>query len=58
MTIIDGMEHPVKAGDVIKMEAGCRHTVIAKDRVLQLVEVQPGTEISLEDKKKRIAAVC
>lgn len=52
MTIIDGMEHPVKAGDVIKMEAGCRHTVIAKDRVLQLIEVQPGTEISLEDKKK------
>ena len=27
-TIVDGMEQPVKAGDVITMEAGCRHTVV------------------------------
>ena len=50
-TIVDGMEQPVKAGDVITMEAGCRHTVIA-DSVLQLIEVQLGKDISVSDKQK------
>ena len=30
-TIVDGMEQNVKAGDVITMSAGCRHTVIAEE---------------------------
>ena len=50
-TIVDGMEQPVKAGDVITMSAGCKHTVIA-DTELQLIEVQLGTAISVADKKK------
>ncbi len=50
-TIVDGMEQPVKAGDVITMQAGCRHTVIA-DTALQLIEVQLGTDISVSDKQK------
>ena len=50
-TIVDGMEQPVKAGDVITMEAGCRHTVIA-DTMLQLIEVQLGNHISVSDKHK------
>ena len=50
-TIVDGMEQPVKAGDVITMEAGCRHTVIA-DTILQLIEVQLGKDISVSDKQK------
>lgn len=50
-TIVDGMEQPVKAGDVITMEAGCRHTVIA-DTVLKLIEVQLGSHISVSDKHK------
>lgn len=50
-TIVDGMEQPVKAGDVITMEAGCRHTVIA-DTELKIIEVQLGKEISVHDKKK------
>ena len=50
-TIVDGMEQPVKAGDVITMQAGCKHTVIA-DTKLQLIEVQLGKEISVSDKKK------
>ena len=50
-TVVDGMEQPVKAGDVITMEAGCRHTVIA-DTVLQLIEVQLGKDISVSDKQK------
>ena len=50
-TVVDGMEQPVKAGDVITMEAGCRHTIVAKTK-LHLIEVQLGTEISVNDKKK------
>lgn len=50
-TIVDGMEQPVKAGDVITMEAGCRHTIIAETE-LKLVEVQLGKEISVHDKQK------
>lgn len=49
--IVDGMEQPVKPGEVITMEAGCKHTVIA-DTELQLIEVQLGTDISAADKRK------
>ena len=51
-TIVDGMEQPIKVGDVITMSANCKHTVIAGEEGLQLIEVQLGTEISVEDKKK------
>ena len=50
-TIVDGMEQNVHPGDVVTMQAGCRHTVIA-DSELQLVEVQLGREISVHDKQK------
>lgn len=50
-TIVDGMEQNVKAGDVITMAAGCRHTIIA-DTELQVIEVQLGKEISVHDKHK------
>ena len=50
-TVVDGMEQPVKAGDVITMAAGCKHTVIA-DSKLQLIEVQLGKDISVNDKHK------
>lgn len=50
-TIVDGMEQPVKAGDVVTMQAGCRHTVIA-DTELKMIEVQLGKEISVHDKHK------
>ncbi len=50
-TIVDGMEQRVKAGDVVTMEAGCRHTIIA-DTELKVIEVQLGKEISVHDKKK------
>ena len=50
-TIVDGMEQEIQAGDVLTMEAGCRHTVIA-DTELQLIEVQLGKEISIHDKQK------
>ncbi|OON88478.1 mannose-1-phosphate guanylyltransferase [Oribacterium sp. C9] len=50
-TVVDGMVQNVKAGDVITMKAGCRHTIIA-DSELQLIEVQIGKEISVHDKHK------
>lgn len=51
-TIVDGMEQLVFPGDVITMAAGCRHTVIAGDEGLQLIEVQLGKDISVSDKHK------
>ena len=50
-TIVDGMEQPVEPGDVITMQAGVRHTVIA-DTDLQIIEVQLGKEIRVDDKQK------
>ena len=50
-TIVDGMEQPVQPGDVITIEAGCRHTILAETE-LKVVEVQLGREISVHDKKK------
>lgn len=50
-TIVDGMEQPVQAGDVVTMQAGCRHTIIA-DTELKVIEVQLGREISVYDKRK------
>jgi mannose-1-phosphate guanylyltransferase len=50
-TVVDGMEQPVKAGDVITIEAGCRHTIIAETE-LKVIEVQLGKEISVHDKQK------
>lgn len=49
--IVDSMEQNVKAGDVITMAAGCRHTVIAETE-LKLIEVQLGKDIDVCDKKK------
>lgn len=50
-TIVDGMEQEVTTGDVITMQAGCRHTIIAETE-LKLIEVQLGKEISVHDKQK------
>ncbi len=50
-TIVDGVEREVCAGDVIRMPAGVPHTIYA-DTMLQVVEVQIGSEISVHDKKK------
>ena len=49
--VVDGEKIEITDGDVIKLPAGCRHTVIAKTR-LELIEVQNGSEISVSDKIK------
>ncbi len=50
-TILDGDMQNIKAGDVINMPAGCKHTVFA-DTELKLLEVQLGRDISVSDKIK------
>ncbi len=51
VTVVDGMEQKVSAGDVITMQAGCKHTIKAITE-LKVIEVQLGREISVNDKKK------
>ena len=50
-TIVDGMEQNITVGDVVTMQAGCRHTVFAQTE-LQLIEVQLGEDINVHDKQK------
>ncbi len=50
-TIVDEMEQEVSVGDVVTMQAGCRHTIVAITE-LKLIEVQLGKEISVDDKQK------
>lgn len=50
-TVVDGMEQKVHPGDVITMKSGCRHTIFA-DTELELIEVQLGKEITINDKHK------
>ena len=49
--ILDGAETQVKAGDILTMQAGCKHTIFA-DTELKIIEVQLGKAISVEDKQK------
>ena len=49
--VLDGKEQNVMPGDVLKMPAGCKHTIFAKTE-LQLIEVQFGEEINVQDKIK------
>ena len=50
-TIVDGMEQEFTVGDVVTMQAGCRHIVFAVTE-LQLIEVQLGEDINVQDKQK------
>ena len=49
--IVDGVKTIVQAGDVVKMPAGSRHTIVA-DTELKVMEVQLGRDISVHDKEK------
>ncbi len=50
--VVDGEVREIGVGDVIRMQAGQKHTVIAGAEGLQLTEVQLGSEISVADKIK------
>ena len=49
--IVDGAKTIVQTGDVVKMPAGSRHTIVA-DTELKVMEVQLGRDISVHDKEK------
>ncbi|WP_026499149.1 sugar phosphate nucleotidyltransferase [Butyrivibrio sp. WCD2001] len=52
-TIIDGEEQTVRPGDVVNMKAGQKHTIKNdSNEELQLIEVQLGTDITVDDKIK------
>jgi mannose-1-phosphate guanylyltransferase len=50
-TVVDGVEKPVKAGDMVTMKAQTKHTVYAETE-LKLIEVQIGEAINVSDKQK------
>lgn len=50
--VVDGAEKEVCAGDVLRLPAGCRHTIRAGSEGLELIEVQLGKDISADDKHK------
>lgn len=47
--VVDGMRQTVSKGQVITIQAGCRHTVIAETDI-QLIEIQMGENIRVNDK--------
>lgn len=47
--IVDGEEKIVRAGDVVKIPANCKHTVIS-DEPMKIIEVQLGEDITVTDK--------
>ncbi len=49
--ILDGVKKSVSPGDVVNIQAGVRHTIIAETE-LKIIEVQTGNEISVDDKQK------
>ena len=50
-TLIDGKEQVVSVGDIVMMQAGIYHMIIA-DTELKVIEIQLGREISIYDKQK------
>ena len=50
-TNIDGIVKNVKAGDIVNIFSGCKHTIMAISK-LNLIEIQLGTNISVYDKQK------
>ncbi len=51
VAVLDSIERKVFPGDVIEIEAGVKHTIIANTQ-LKLIEIQLGKDISIYDKIK------
>lgn len=51
ISVVDGMLETVRAGDVLTIAAGCKHTIKALTE-LRIIEVQLGENISVADKVK------
>ena len=48
--VLDGESREVSAGDVIKIEHGHKHTIVART-TLNVIEVQIGEDIDVKDKE-------
>ncbi len=51
--VLDDVEYPIAAGDVLEMPAGCKHTIFA-DTELKVIEVQIGEDLTVYDKRKHL----
>lgn len=51
IAIVDDAHIQLKSGTVVRLPVGCRHTAIAETE-LQIIEVQLGNDISVNDKQK------
>ena len=51
--MIDQKRRSICSGDVVELPIGCYHTAIAESE-LQMIEVQLGYEISVQDKRKHL----
>lgn len=51
VSVVDGMQEAVRAGDVLTIAAGCKHMIKALTD-LRIIEVQLGENISVTDKVK------
>ena len=51
IAVVDDAEIALRPGIMLRLPAGCKHTVIANTE-MTLIEVQIGPEISVKDKKK------
>ena len=51
--VIDQKRRSICSGDVVELPIGCYHTAIAESE-LQMIEVQLGYEISVQDKRKHL----
>lgn len=49
--VLDGVRQPIQAGDVLRMPAGIKHTVMAETE-LKIIETQLGKGINVQDKIK------
>ncbi len=49
--VIEGLSRSIDVGDVVKMSAGSKHTVVAETE-LKMIEVQLGENINVHDKVK------
>lgn len=49
--VVDSIQQEVQCGDVITINAGCKHTIMAESQ-MTILETQIGEEISAQDKTK------
>ena len=52
IVILDGDEQHASVGDIFRIPAGVKHTIVAGESGVKVIEVQNGKDISVKDKVK------